>query len=101
MSEWVEGGCLCGGQRFKVCTDPPPPYPPVMCCCKMCQRCLGAPAGVFLCVKEENLVLTSTEEVEKYESSPGNLRWFCGKCACQFYFQATQALPGTVDRPAV
>jgi len=96
----VEGGCLCGAQRFTIrMNDKEPIHPPTYCCCRMCQKCLGAPAGLYMCVDRENFTLTSTAEVktcETWHTTCRNVRMFCSKCSAHFAFESPKDLPGMV-----
>ncbi|CEM08941.1 unnamed protein product, partial [Vitrella brassicaformis CCMP3155] len=80
-------------------TDAEPIHPPTLCCCRMCQKCLGAPAGLFMCVDRENFTLTSTAEVktcETWHTTCRNVRMFCSKCGAHFAFESPTDLPGMV-----
>ncbi len=74
--EWT-GGCLCGAVRFRVTAKPLAAY---YCHCSMCRRASGG--GLFLAsatVSMEGFAFTKGEPAA-YESTPGNLRLFCGAC---------------------
>ena len=73
----ITGGCLCGGVRFRVTAKPLAAY---YCHCSMCRRNSGG--GMFLAsatVPIEGFAFTKGKPAT-YESSPGNLRLFCGAC---------------------
>ncbi len=73
----LTGGCLCGGVRFRVTAKPLAAY---FCHCSMCRRSSGG--GMFLAaatVSLEGFAFTKGEPAA-YESTPGNLRLFCGAC---------------------
>lgn len=75
--EKVTGGCLCGAVRFEVTAKPLSVY---YCHCSMCRKNSGG--GMFLVsatVPLEGFVFTKGKPAA-YESSPGNLRLFCGGC---------------------
>ena len=74
--EWT-GGCLCGGVRFRVTAKPLAAY---YCHCSMCRRTSGG--GMFLAsatVSIAGFAFTKGKPAA-YESTPGNLRLFCGAC---------------------
>ncbi len=73
----ITGGCLCGAVRFRVTAKPLAAY---YCHCSMCRRNSGG--GLFLAsatVSTEGFSFTKGKPAV-YESSPGNLRLFCGAC---------------------
>ncbi len=72
----LDGGCLCGAVRFRVTTEPLAAY---YCHCTMCQRVTGSMFQVSATVPMEGFAFTKGEPAS-YESSPGNLRQFCGAC---------------------
>ena len=74
----VTGSCLCGALRYEV----DGPFANLMHChCSMCRKhhgasfasFVGAPAARFRWLRGEH-------SVQRYESSPGNSRGFCGIC---------------------
>ncbi len=74
--EWT-GGCLCGAVRYRITAKPIAAY---YCHCSMCRRNSGG--GMFLAsatVSIEGFTFTKGKPAA-YESSPGNLRLFCGAC---------------------
>lgn len=74
------GGCLCGAVRFQITAAP---LASNYCHCTMCQKQTGGPFGVFATVRSEGFNFTKGEPTS-YESSPGNLRLFCGACGSPF-----------------
>ncbi len=73
--EW-NGGCLCGGVRFRVTAKP---LLASYCHCTMCQKYTCGPFWVFATVPFEGFAFTEGKPAA-YESSPGILRLFCGAC---------------------
>lgn len=77
-SEVLTGRCLCGQVRYEVHGGLGPFF---FCHCKTCQRAQG---GAFACsatVSARHFTLvTGSENVAEYESSPGKKRCFCRNC---------------------
>ena len=72
----LEGGCLCGAVRFQITAKPLETH---YCHCTMCQKESGGPFTVGATVPFEGVTFTKGKPAA-YESSPGNLRLFCGAC---------------------
>ena len=79
----LEGGCLCGGVRFRVTGK----LGPAGCChCKQCQRASGSAFASNAPTRTRYFALTSGAElVTEYESSPGKYRAFCSRCGSPVY----------------
>ena len=54
MGEWT-GGCLCGGVRYELASEP---FDCGWCHCRTCQLYGGAPAMAFASVPEEDFAWT-------------------------------------------
>ena len=79
----LEGGCLCGGVRFRITGKL---GPAAICHCRMCQRASGSAFASNAPVRTRYFELASGAElVREYESSPGKLRAFCGRCGSPLY----------------
>jgi hypothetical protein len=79
----LEGGCLCGGVRFRIRGKLGPAG---FCHCKMCQRASGSAFAANAPVRTRYLEWVSGRElVHEYESSPGKFRAFCGRCGSPLY----------------
>ncbi len=76
MNAHHEGGCLCGDVRYRVSGIP---QVRCDCCCATCRGATGAPAVAWIAVAEADFALLAGSPVD-YESSPGVLRTFCGRC---------------------
>ena len=72
----MTGGCLCGAVRFRITAKP---LMANYCHCTMCQKWGGGPFGVGATVPFEGFRFTKGKPAA-YESTPGNLRLFCGAC---------------------
>ncbi|HVP29262.1 MAG TPA: GFA family protein [Myxococcota bacterium] len=97
----LEGGCLCGGIRFRVTGKL---GPAAYCHCKMCQRASGSAFAANAPARTAYFQLVAGSDlVSEYESSPGKLRAFCRRCGSPIYSR-TEADPevrrvrlGTLD----
>jgi len=79
----LEGGCLCGGVRFRVTGKL---GPAVYCHCKQCQLASGSAFAANAPVRTRYFELTSGDDlVSEYESSPGQYRAFCRRCGSPVY----------------
>ena len=72
----ITGGCLCGAVRFQITAKP---LMAAYCHCTMCQKSTGGPFLVFATLAFEGFSFTRGKPAA-YESTPGNLRLFCGTC---------------------
>ena len=89
----ISGRCLCGAVQFEL-------QLPVRFCahchCSICRRAHGAPLVTFCGVPLEQFTLLEGDEVlTRYESSPGAVRSFCGRCGSTLLFEA-ERWPGEV-----
>ena len=76
MSETWEGGCICGGVRFRASG---PPKWTIWCHCQSCRKHTGAPASAFAAFDEAVVEMTNGA-ITKFSSSPGVRRGFCATC---------------------
>ena len=84
-----EGGCLCGGVRFRITGRIGPAG---YCHCKMCQRASGSAFASNAPVRTAYFELASGAElVTEYESSPGKFRAFCRRCGSPLYSRRDDA----------
>ena len=88
----MNGGCLCGAVRYRIegrlgraCH----------CHCVHCRRASGAAFVTWVEVERAAFVVESGEPVA-YESRPGVLRRFCGRCGTQLTWESAE-IPGTCD----
>jgi hypothetical protein len=79
----LEGGCLCGGVRYRIHTEP---HDASYCHCRMCQRSTGAPVVPWLTTASEGFAWTRGEPAV-YRSSPEAERLFCPTCGTQMVFR--------------
>jgi hypothetical protein len=74
----LTGRCLCGDVRYEI-TGPLGPV--IYCHCSQCRRASGSAFATNASVAAKNFRITSGKDrLVEYESSPGKLRGFCGRC---------------------
>ena len=79
----LEGGCLCGGVRFRVTGKLGPAG---FCHCKQCQRASGSAFAANAPARTKYFEITAgTDLISEYESSPEKFRAFCGRCGSPLY----------------
>ena len=76
MTDGFDGGCLCGGVRFRAAG---PPAWVAWCHCQSCRRHTGAPVSVFVAYQETAFDVTRGA-ITRFASSPGVQRGFCVVC---------------------
>lgn len=81
-----EGGCLCGALRYRVHGTP---FDIDYCHCRMCQKSTGAPVGVWMDFKIEQVEWLSGAPKE-YASSDTVRRGFCAECGSAISFRDTR-----------
>jgi len=79
----LEGGCLCGGVRFRIDGKLGPAG---FCHCKQCQRASGSAFAANAPARTTYFTITAgADRVTEYESSPGKFRAFCRNCGSPIY----------------
>jgi len=73
MSEFHEGGCVCGAVRYRVNGDPQTAY---VCHCTFCQRRTGSAFAVIVWFEEENVELMGNGPTIYEHRVDENNRWF-------------------------
>ncbi len=87
------GSCLCGGVRFRIEGELAPIE---VCHCGQCRKAQGAPFATNTPVAASAFTLLSGSELLKtYESSPGKQRVFCATCGSPIY-SGKDKLPGVI-----
>lgn len=77
------GGCLCGCVRFEIRSRI---RNIVYCHCSMCRKAQGSAFATNGNVRASDFVLLSGQEkLSRYESSPGQVRYFCAICGSPVY----------------
>jgi hypothetical protein len=79
----LEGGCLCGGVRYRISAEP---HHAGYCHCRMCQRSAGAPVVAWLTMASDAFAWLKGEPVA-YRSSQKAERLFCAACGTQLVFR--------------
>lgn len=88
----LEGGCLCGGVRFRISGKLGPAG---FCHCSQCRRASGSAFAANAAVRNRYFEITSGASlVSEYESSPGKFRAFCSRCGSPVYSRR-EADPGS------
>jgi hypothetical protein len=88
----LDGGCLCGGVRYRIGAAPSHAD---YCHCRMCQRAAGAPVVAWLTVAREAFAWTRGAPAV-YRSSARAERLFCAECGTQLAFREIEE-PDQVD----
>ena len=79
----LTGSCLCGGVRFE-CRGPLELM--ARCYCVQCRKASGGECATNALVARGSFRLLSGETLlREFESSPGQLRVFCGHCGSPLY----------------
>lgn len=95
------GACQCGNVRFTVTGKP---KFTARCHCASCRRATGAEFSTWVGWRDAQLAW-SGEKPQRYASSPGVQRGFCGKCGTPLSYQGenwpgeTHLLIGLFDQP--
>ena len=79
----IEGGCQCGGLRYRVVAAPLMIY---ACHCTNCQRITGSAFVLSATITEASFEFTKGEpRTVEWQSDAGNKRYgtFCGDCGCR------------------
>ena len=104
MSEHHEGGCLCGGVRYRV-TGPLRDI--TTCHCGECRRTHGGAAPYTACPDDQLELLTDLglAWVESPHSTTNAVRGFCANCGSSLFWKApdrdyTAIAAGSVDEPS-
>jgi hypothetical protein len=78
-----EGGCLCGGVRYRVAGEA---RTSAICHCVSCRRASGAQSVAWVVFPSEAFSFVSGDPAE-YRSSSGVSRTFCGRCGTSLTYQ--------------
>lgn len=83
--ETREGGCLCGGVRFRAALTK---REFGACHCDMCRRWTGS-ALLGMTVPQENVVWEGEDRIAVRQTSPWAQRAWCRDCGSNLYFRVT------------
>lgn len=79
----LEGGCLCGGVRFRVNGKLGPAG---FCHCTQCRKASGSAFAANAPARTKYFQLLEGQELlSEYESSPGKFRAFCSRCGSPIF----------------
>jgi hypothetical protein len=92
MTDAIEGGCLCGGVRYRATRSV---AVPAYCHCRSCRRASGAPVVAWITVACDDFGFTQGEP-RSYRSSPHVLRTFCPRCGTPLTY-ANDKYPDSLD----
>lgn len=79
----LDGGCLCGAVRYRLCGQP---IDAGYCHCRLCQRSSGAPVMAWATFAATDFSYTQGTPAI-YRSSPNAIRQFCAACGTQITFR--------------
>jgi hypothetical protein len=87
------GSCLCGGIKFEIHQALEPIQ---ICHCGQCRKAQGGAFATNTPVRESNFkLLSGSELLGSFESSPGKVRCFCKHCGSPIYSK-TVKVPGVL-----
>ena len=96
MNEQYTGGCLCGGVRYRLASEP---FDAGWCHCRICQLTSGSPAMAFATVPTGDWSIDRGEDkIRKVQSSSFGHRLFCAECGTSLGVRV-DFQPETVDFP--
>lgn len=86
MTDTATGKCLCGNIRFEIGL---PSLWCAHCHCTLCRRAHGAGFVTWVGVAADRFRITAGEDgLDRYASSPGATRSFCGNCGSTLLFES-------------
>jgi hypothetical protein len=88
----VTGRCRCGAISYAAEGEP---VHNALCHCSDCRRSAGAPVVGWALFPRERVSVSG--EPVSYESSPGVVRQFCGRCGTGLFYVNESLFPGQVD----
>ncbi len=92
-SSVLTGSCLCGGIRYRA---EGPLSLVARCHCIFCRKQSGAEFATNGSVETEHFKLLSGESLlRSFESSPGEMRLFCGQCGSSI-FKRSETKPNLI-----
>ncbi len=104
MNEHHEGGCLCGGVRYRVNG---PLRDITTCHCGECRRTHGGAAPYTACPDDQLELLADVglAWIESPHSTTNAVRGFCATCGSSLFWKApdrnyTAIAAGSVDEPS-
>ena len=92
MSERVEGACLCGSVRYELTM---PSKFCAHCHCGNCRRAHGAAFVTYAGFTREQVEISGTDDLVRYETDTGATRSFCRRCGSTLFYEGPR-WPGEV-----
>ncbi len=87
----VTGGCICGAVRYRAAGQS---LLVELCHCRSCRHAVGAPLMAWAAFRRDDFAITAGQSTA-YESSPGLVRTFCGRCGTSLTL-ADDRFPGEI-----
>lgn len=88
-----QGSCLCGAVRFRIQGELAPIQ---VCHCGQCRKAQGGPFASNIPVAQSAFeLLSGSDRLRAFESSPGKQRVFCSHCGSPLYSHS-EKLPGVL-----
>jgi hypothetical protein len=95
-----DGGCVCGGVRFKAAGEP---LRVTICHCRWCQRRTGTAFGIEVVYQQDRVEMIGETLARYRHVSDESGRWldveFCNRCGGNLGF-TLEAVPGVRTLPA-
>jgi hypothetical protein len=88
----LSGGCLCGAVRYRAADAP---RVSVVCHCRSCRVAAGGTSVAWVTVPLAGFAFEG-EAPERFASSPGVERTFCGRCGASLTY-AHEGRPAEID----
>ena len=85
MTQTIEGGCLCGGVRYRIQGEP---LISGTCQCRSCRKASAAAIVPWIHLNSANFSFTADQPVD-FNSSPSVTRTFCGRCGTPLTYWKT------------
>jgi hypothetical protein len=82
MSERAKGSCSCEAVQFELT---PPSRFCAHCHCQNCRRAHGAAFVMFAGFKRDQVKLSGTEALTRFETETGTIRSFCKRCGSTLF----------------
>jgi hypothetical protein len=92
MVQTLEGGCLCGGVRYRVTG---PVLVSGTCHCRTCRKAASAPELPFATIATSSFAITKGQPIA-FRSSAEVTRSFCGQCGSPLSYRH-DATPDSLD----
>ena len=96
----ITGRCYCGDVRYRATASP---RHPSTCYCEWCARTVGSTVTVWVQFPTDAFEFTHGEPT-RFESSPGIIRTFCGRCGSSLSYhykngEQVDVTTATLDDP--